>query len=217
MTPRRLQTIAVLSLGLCLACAAPTPTDDAVVRGYRMFGWGRCDDVRQQAHEIDFSGDGARREPFFRLLDAYCLELAGESDSAKALYSSIIERAPQTTQAFEAALRLRDIERLERLGLTREEQKKEWQTRHYEKSARPIQRIDPKYPSAIVAAKIRGWVLVDFGISSDGSVVDPVVIDSDPPFIFDGAALAAMRHWVYEPSSNSELTRAAVRLNFDIQ
>jgi hypothetical protein len=82
--PRTRNALATLA-GLALACTAPRPTDREVVRAYRLFGWHDCDAVRQQANAIDFSGAGAGREPFFRLLEAYCLELDGDVTSAKAL------------------------------------------------------------------------------------------------------------------------------------
>ncbi len=205
-------------LCVALSCAAPTPSDSEVVRGYRLFGWGDCDAVRAQADAMDYSA-GAEREPFFQLLKAYCLELDGDTAAAKVLYSSIIERVPRTTQAFEAALRLRELERLEHLGREELNQqvKRAWKSPRYEHAVRPIQRIEPKYPSAVFAAGIEGWVLVDFEISGEGAVVDPMVLDSDPPFVFDGAALAATRHWVYEPSEKADPIRATVRLNFDIE
>jgi len=215
----RLHSSAFLGAALS-SCVASAPTDDEVVRAYRLYGWHRCDAVLDQVKSIDFSGEDEKREPFFRLLQGYCTELEGDTAAAKELYSSVISNAPRTTQAFEAALRLRELERLERLGLTREKQKLQSEQARssplYRHVVQPIQRSEPKYPSAMVAAKVKGWVVVDFEIARNGSVVDPVVVDSDPPFVFDGAALAAMQHWVYESSNEDEPIRAVVRLNFDI-
>ncbi|HKA15060.1 MAG TPA: energy transducer TonB [Myxococcota bacterium] len=217
-------SLAVCSLAALVSGAAPpapTPSDLEVVRAYRLYGSGQCDAVREQAHAIDFS-EGAQRKPFFRLLEAYCAERGGEVATARQLYSSVVANAPRTTQAFGAALGLADLERLERSGLTRADQKQQveaaWKTPLYQHGGRrPIQRTEPGYPSAMAAARVKGWVMVDFRIARDGSVGDALILDSDPPFVFEAAALAAVRRWTYEPSDKSEPTRATVKLDFDIE
>ena len=59
-------------------------------------------------------------------------------------------------------------------------------------------------------------MLVDFAVSKLGIAVDAVVLDSSPPFVFDVAALTALRRWRYEPPRGVEDPRTAVVIRFEI-
>ncbi len=63
----------------------------------------------------------------------------------------------------------------------------------------PIVRVAPQYPMRAQDRGIEGWVLVEFTITTNGSVRDEVVIEGDPPRIFDSAALRAVKKWKYRP------------------
>ena len=218
---RRSRALLALPLFGALACVAPRPSDTVVVDAYRRYAQGDCAAVKALLEGTDFSGQGAERKPLFELLQGYCLELAGDVSGAKTLYASVIAHAPRTVQGFEAALRLRDIKRLELQGTSREEFNQritqQWETPLYKHGVKPIHRMDPTYPSAINAAHIAGRVVVDFEISNEGTVVDPIVVITEPPFVFDGSALAAVRHWIYEPSTTGERKRVAVVLAFKLR
>jgi TonB family protein len=56
---------------------------------------------------------------------------------------------------------------------------------------------------------------VDFEILSDGRVVDVVVLASDPPFVFDRAALLAIQRWTYQRSPSREPFRHKIKLQFE--
>lgn len=58
---------------------------------------------------------------------------------------------------------------------------------------RLLLRIEPKYPEAAVAAKLSGYVTLEFTIGVRGAQ-DIVVIDSSDP-IFNEAAVNALRKW----------------------
>jgi TonB family protein len=58
--------------------------------------------------------------------------------------------------------------------------------------------------------------MIDFGIQSDGSVEDAVVLESEPPFLFDAAVLDAVRTWRYEPTSKALPVRGLVKHVFEI-
>ena len=62
-----------------------------------------------------------------------------------------------------------------------------------------IVRVLPRYPSRALSRGIEGWVLMEFAIDELGLAVNPVVIESDPPGIFDRAALSAVKRWKYRP------------------
>ena len=62
-----------------------------------------------------------------------------------------------------------------------------------------IVRVLPRYPSRALSRGIEGWVLMEFAINELGLAVNPVVIESEPPGIFDRAALSAVKRWKYRP------------------
>jgi protein TonB len=63
----------------------------------------------------------------------------------------------------------------------------------------PLVRIQPMYPRSAAEKRIEGWVLLEFTITITGAVKKAKVIASDPPRIFDSAALKAIRKWKYKP------------------
>jgi protein TonB len=66
-------------------------------------------------------------------------------------------------------------------------------------SATPLVRIQPIYPPDARQRRIEGWVTMRFTISATGAVKDPVVVEANPPGVFDSAALRALRRWKYRP------------------
>ena len=62
-----------------------------------------------------------------------------------------------------------------------------------------IVRVLPRYPSRALSRGIEGWVLMEFAIDEVGLAVNPVVIESEPPGVFDRAALSAVKRWKYRP------------------
>jgi TonB family protein len=72
---------------------------------------------------------------------------------------------------------------------------------------RPIVREEPRYPDA--ADGQSGWVIVSGVLDERGWVIDPQVLASEPPGVFDAAALAAFDAWRYAaPRNATEAARA---------
>ena len=67
--------------------------------------------------------------------------------------------------------------------------------------ARPIVRVNPKYPIGALRDGIQGWVRLAFDISEIGEVINVKVIDSQPKRVFDKAARQALRKWKYRAKS----------------
>jgi len=84
----------------------------------------------------------------------------------------------------------------------------------------PLVRVDPDYPPRARQQGIEGYVDVEFTISPAGTVQNPFVIASQPPQVFDRAALAAVARWRYNPRVENGVPVARpgvqVRLRFEI-
>ena len=81
----------------------------------------------------------------------------------------------------------------------------------------PLVRVPPRYPGRAARLQIEGSVTVEFTITTDGSVADPAVIESDPPRVFDKAALQAIVQWKFKPrEENGQAieSRASQRIEF---
>ncbi len=78
-------------------------------------------------------------------------------------------------------------------------------------------RVPPRYPRQAARRQVEGFVKVEFTIAKDGSVQDPVVIDSAPSQIFDTAALQAIVQWKFKPRTRAGkpiASRASQRIDF---
>jgi protein TonB len=84
----------------------------------------------------------------------------------------------------------------------------------------PLVRVDPEYPPRARAQGLEGWVDLEFTISPAGTVQDARVIGSQPSFVFDRAALKAVRRWRYNPKIERGVAVARpgirVRLRFEL-
>jgi TonB family protein len=79
----------------------------------------------------------------------------------------------------------------------------------------PAFRANPLYPLEARLAGIEGHVVVSFAIFEDGSVGALETEDSEPPGVFDEAAIGAIQHWRYCPGSEHDDVQ--VRLSFEFE
>lgn len=61
--------------------------------------------------------------------------------------------------------------------------------------------LQPEYPSEALTESIEGKVEVRFAVDKDGSVVDPEIIYSEPPNVFDEVTINAVKLWYFIPLS----------------
>ena len=81
-----------------------------------------------------------------------------------------------------------------------------------------IYTIAPMYPSEAIEKGIEGDVRVKFNITSNGTVVNPKVISSTVPEIFNSAAIKTIQLWRFQAISkkakSSEVQQAIQELRF---
>lgn len=86
--------------------------------------------------------------------------------------------------------------------------------------ARPIMRVDPKYPIKAAKNGVEGWVRLSFSIDKLGQVFNISIIESNPKRIFDKAAKRALKKWKYRAKTvNGETVvqnQLSVQLDFNM-
>jgi len=63
----------------------------------------------------------------------------------------------------------------------------------------PIVKIAPVYPPVAQSRGIEGYCIVEYTVTTAGTVKDPVVIEADPTGIFDRVSIAAALKFKYRP------------------
>ena len=63
----------------------------------------------------------------------------------------------------------------------------------------PLVKVAPFYPPRAQSQGIEGWVLLEFTVTATGTVADPVVVEAQPPGIFDEAARRSILRFKYKP------------------
>ncbi|NRA43010.1 MAG: energy transducer TonB, partial [Pseudomonadales bacterium] len=63
----------------------------------------------------------------------------------------------------------------------------------------PIVKVAPQYPRRAAQRGIEGYVVVEFDVTKLGTVANARVVESDPPNIFNRAAIAAAEKFKYKP------------------
>ncbi len=65
----------------------------------------------------------------------------------------------------------------------------------------PLVTIAPQYPTRAAQRGIEGWCLVSFSIDGLGNVIEDsiVVVDAEPPNLFDRASVRAVTRFKYQP------------------
>ena len=65
----------------------------------------------------------------------------------------------------------------------------------------PLVTIAPQYPTRAAQRGIEGWCLVSFTVDAIGNVIEDsiVVLDAEPPNLFDRASVRAVARFKYQP------------------
>ena len=88
-----------------------------------------------------------------------------------------------------------------------------------DRDAVPLVRIEPDYPMQARQRGLEGWVVLEFTISTAGTVKDVEVVASEPGTIFDRAAVQAVRKWKYNPKvlDGKPVERPGVKVRLDFE
>jgi len=65
----------------------------------------------------------------------------------------------------------------------------------------PLHIVQPQYPVSAYNSHLKGTVTIGFRIDASGSTSHIHIIDSQPPGIFDDAARAAVKQWLFQPAT----------------
>lgn len=63
----------------------------------------------------------------------------------------------------------------------------------------PIVKVSPQYPRRALQRGLEGWVLVEFTVTTAGTVENVKVVDAEPSEIFNRAAVEAAKKFKYKP------------------
>lgn len=84
----------------------------------------------------------------------------------------------------------------------------------------PIVKVAPVYPRRALQRGIEGFVIVEFVVTKQGSVRDPVVIEAQPQGLFEQAAIDAALKFKYKPrvvnGEAAEVAGVQNRITFQI-
>jgi protein TonB len=78
--------------------------------------------------------------------------------------------------------------------------------------------VPPVMPQVAIDSRIEGYVEIAFTIAKDGTVKDPEIVAAQPLAIFEEAALAAVRQWIYQVAAinGKPIDRGMVRVTFKL-
>lgn len=77
----------------------------------------------------------------------------------------------------------------------------------------PIVRVECEYPSNVNRQGVEGWVVVEFTVTTSGSVRDPKVLASQPERVFDQGTQKCVQRWRYSPQvENGEPVEKQVKI-----
>jgi TonB family protein len=212
MLHRRIKVITIMLGGALLAACKtqiPTPTELEAVQAsndaYLAYERGDCDTVRQLTDpdrlEVWSYNEGRNS---MLLLQGFCREINDDIDGAHDIYRQLILETPDSFASQDAVERIRILKIIDQDPSYARRVRTARERIDPEKPKRtPVDRVPAEFPPLARATGIEGYAIVEFSITRRGDTEDPIVVESSPPLIFDGAALRAVRRWQYIPESSS--------------
>lgn len=212
--------VLVLLLGACQSPAPPPGEEETIqeaIDAYHAYQRGDCERARaiMRSTSVDSWAPNELRHSV-QLITGFCSELDGDLDGARDAYRSLVRNAPLSFAAQDAADRLVILRQLEN-----DPEYKDWvaaarvRAEQVTPSREAVDRVAAEFPPLAKRANIEGYAVVEFGITPRGDTDSPIVVDSNPPLLFDGVAVRAVREWRYERGPmQKQNPRQAIRLIF---
>ncbi len=224
MSKQALRILTVGALSFALAGCQQTQLADTELQAvqtasdvYRAYDRGDCGTVDRLTGEKQLR---AWRQTELRyslvLAKGFCLERDGDLKGAMATYEMLQNTAENTFAAADAVERLRTLRALEADSEYRNWVEDSIANAKPSNSFRtPVSRIPAEFPPAARAAGIEGFSVVEFSVTPEGETQDPLIVASNPPLIFDGTSLRAVRQWQFmQDSETPESPRQVIRILF---
>jgi TonB family protein len=151
-----------------------------------------------------------------RLVRAYCQETDGDQPTARSTYHRILDESSTSFAAADARERLRILDlQADDPDFQRRVDEAARRASKAGKPREPTERTVALYPPLARASAVEGFAVVEFGVTREGKTADPIVVDSEPPFVFEGTALRAVRGWVYKRERGADPdARQVIRIVF---
>lgn len=151
-----------------------------------------------------------------RLVRGFCQELDGDQPAARSTYREVVREGPTSFAAADARERIRILELLaDDPGFLERVERAAQGPRGSSVSREPAERPPALYPPLARAAGVEGFAVVEFGIDPAGRTIDPIIVDSEPPFLFEATALRAVRGWEYKSKRKADPSqRHVIRIAF---
>lgn len=71
--------------------------------------------------------------------------------------------------------------------------------------------VAPRYPTAAIRSRQKGWVVVSFTVDKDGTTSNIKVVDAEPHRVFDRAAVDAVEQYRFTPAMKGGVPVASLR------
>ena len=151
-----------------------------------------------------------------RLVRGFCQELDGDQPAARISYRRVVNEGSSSFAAADAKERLRILDLLsDDADYARRVEEAGQGTREPVDAREPSTRSPALYPPLVRASAVEGFAVIEFGVSRQGKTIDPLVVDSEPPFLFDGTAVRAVRGWQYKAKRKADRDqRHVIRIVF---
>lgn len=82
----------------------------------------------------------------------------------------------------------------------------------------PVEQPPPRFPGGGIRTGQEGWVQLNVVVAPDGTVRDPVIVDSIGGAPFEAAALEVLEDWRFEaPSGGEEINNNLLEMRFELQ
>jgi len=213
-------TISSCALAACQS-AAPTPAQlesmQTVSDAYYAYDKGDCGTVlRMTDPDALETWDYSEMRYAMVLLNGFCQEIEGNREEARSVYQGLVGIAPRSFSAQDAQ------ERLAILKIEDDDpEHARWMSEARNRAdpttpARiPIDRVPAQYPPLARTTGVEGYVVVEFGVSRSGGTEEPLIVESNPPYLFDGSSLRAVREWQFarKPTADTK-KRQLIRFVF---